>query len=326
MSSNEVMPGEYRKTRCPGYIVNEFGSVYDTLDREFVIPATHDYEYVTTKGRMHGSSISVHRLLAEAFIEVPESLKGKHVIVNHKDGIKTNNLASNLEWTDYSGNIAHAYATGLRNDNTPIQARNIETDEIHMFNSLQECARHFKVNGEAVCRYLKGPRKYYFRKPFILKRDGEEWGMLSVSGRLGYIPGRDREIVGIKDRAAVIFGSIARASEYTKVNKHYIYSALCDGQENGDSCNGWRFINLIDFDGKTEVVERVEPTERPKPIPPVRKPLRIKVTNTDDGSVSYRDSLQVLANELSIKKSALQKYIYVNDGKRGNLHIEYIRS
>jgi hypothetical protein len=47
---------------------------------------------------------SIHRLVAEAFIENPLNLPQ----VNHKDGKKLNNVWTNLEWVTQSQNIRHS--------------------------------------------------------------------------------------------------------------------------------------------------------------------------------------------------------------------------
>lgn len=52
----------------------------------------------------------VHVLVAQAFIgDAPPGME-----VNHKDGVKANCSADNLEYETRGGNILHAYRTGLR--------------------------------------------------------------------------------------------------------------------------------------------------------------------------------------------------------------------
>lgn len=54
-------------------------------------------------------TISIHRLVAIAFIENPESKS----YVNHIDGCKTNNSVGNLEWCTKSEDAQHAQDAGL---------------------------------------------------------------------------------------------------------------------------------------------------------------------------------------------------------------------
>lgn len=56
-----------------------------------------------------GKNRLVHRLLAEMFIPNPDDLPQ----INHKNGIKSDNRLSNLEWVTPQQNCKHARDTGL---------------------------------------------------------------------------------------------------------------------------------------------------------------------------------------------------------------------
>lgn len=57
----------------------------------------------------HQVTVCVHRLVAAAFIPNTKGLRE----VNHIDGHKANNSASNLEWSTRQANLKHAVKTGL---------------------------------------------------------------------------------------------------------------------------------------------------------------------------------------------------------------------
>lgn len=66
-------------------------------------------------------TVKIHRLVANAFIDNPDGLPQ----VNHINGIKTDNNASNLEWVTNIENAHHALDNGLfRNSIAAVRAEN----------------------------------------------------------------------------------------------------------------------------------------------------------------------------------------------------------
>lgn len=68
------------------------------------------YEYVGLSIDKEFKKQTIHRLVACAFIDNPKNLP----CVNHKNGIKTDNRADNLEWCTYSENNSHAFKNKLK--------------------------------------------------------------------------------------------------------------------------------------------------------------------------------------------------------------------
>lgn len=104
----------------------------------------------------------VHRLVAEAFIPNPERLP----VVNHKDGDKLNNNKNNLEWITYSGNLSHAYKTGLRSSDGELNNMSkLTVQQVKEIRSLYEkrgknnsyaLAKVYGVNPKTILNIVKG--------------------------------------------------------------------------------------------------------------------------------------------------------------------------
>lgn len=95
------------------HIVYSDGRIWSKLVNRFCstkITKTSKQQYELFK--INRKPVYVHRLIAECFIPNPLNLPQ----LNHKNGIKTDNRAENLEWVTRKENIKHAYKTGLINN------------------------------------------------------------------------------------------------------------------------------------------------------------------------------------------------------------------
>lgn len=68
------------------------------------------YPRVALRDGVKAKEISVHRLVATHFIDNPDDKE----TVNHIDGDKTNNRVDNLEWSNRSEQMDHAYKLRLK--------------------------------------------------------------------------------------------------------------------------------------------------------------------------------------------------------------------
>lgn len=89
------------------YAVTDDGRVWSYGRNMWLSPWKHKkgYKHVDLGRKV----FKVHRLVAAAFIENANA----YPQVNHIDGNKANNAASNLEWCDNSHNVKHAWDNGL---------------------------------------------------------------------------------------------------------------------------------------------------------------------------------------------------------------------
>ena len=138
-------------------------------------------------------SISVHRLVAKAFLVKSDN----KLEVNHIDGNKQNNHVSNLEWCNRHYNIQHAYKTGLLKPviHTSISKQKISQsllkkhpksrpvvywekstikwtkNPLGEFKDSREAARILGIDSSCVYRACSGKIKYYKNWVWAFKKD-----------------------------------------------------------------------------------------------------------------------------------------------------------
>lgn len=170
----------------PGrYSVDQFGVVYSLRNnagntRTVPLPlksrlARNGYEVVSLFVERDGNTKyvfkTIHRIVAKAYVGNPNNLP----FVNHIDGVKTNNNASNLEWVTASENMQHAFKTGLWKPVTPSKKGDInekcpnskpvhQIDEngkiVRTWPSLAEAARNGFSQGN-ISAVLVGKRRHH---------------------------------------------------------------------------------------------------------------------------------------------------------------------
>lgn len=105
------------------YAVTTEGKIFSLKSDRFLKPYTSSGGYYQVQlNNEHGrKTFMLHRIVAEAFLGSPDS---DIMQVNHKDGDKSNNVLSNLEWVTPKENVKHCvYTLG--------KSRKVNDDDVH---------------------------------------------------------------------------------------------------------------------------------------------------------------------------------------------------
>lgn len=200
-------------------------------------------------------SYSVHRLVARHFIANPE-LKEQ---VNHINGCKDDNRASNLEWVTGSENQKHAFQLGLYDRrikeqkvkfSKPVVMMNLDGEELFAFASITCANRYFGQSDSHISDVCKKRRKYalgYCWK-YITK---EEYHRLRKKYSDQHFQKRDlsRTLIDVynkEGRYICTFPTLAETAKFLHVSRHKIQKQCL---QNGKMMNGY-FLQYHDLSRK----------------------------------------------------------------------------
>lgn len=148
----------------PLYLISNYGRVMNHKTKRLLKPAlsNHGYLEVSLWKNNKGITKQIHQLVYQNFSQ-DKNLNG--YVINHKDGIKTNNSFYNLEKVTYSENNYHAtYVIKTNKSAKPVQQLNVFNNLIEEFPSIAEASR--KTNIKNISRAIKTKRMaggYYWK-------------------------------------------------------------------------------------------------------------------------------------------------------------------
>ncbi len=143
------------------YTTDKYGDVYSRRSgkvyklKQFV--SNTGYKIVTIYSSPDNKKkiTGVHRLVAAAWLNNPE----QKPMVNHKDGVRTNNKLKNLEYVTAKENSIHAIKTGLKKPfMRPVVQLNKDSSFVAEYQSSDEAYKSTGINASSissVCRKIR---------------------------------------------------------------------------------------------------------------------------------------------------------------------------
>ena len=229
---NYILQG-YKRIKLPGqriYMCNKEGVVINAKTGGKIKPCLSRTGYFVVS--LNGNTMSIHRIVATLFVE---KTNPRFNTVNHKNEIKTDNRAENLEWCSvfYNANYGNAKKKRQMNAKKDLCFRKVSVKAVKegkeiFYDSMAAASKATGVNLSAIFRCVHGVNK--------TTKSGYSFVMVSRSPTT--CCKQPISLVATKDGEKVVFNSINEAAKAIGAHRMSIWRCLKGFQ---NSCKGWVF-------------------------------------------------------------------------------------
>jgi hypothetical protein len=135
------------------YTIHADGTIISHRVNEVIKPSKNPNGYYKYTFTLNGvkRQRSIHRVVAEHFLPNPYN----HPQVNHKDGDKSHNAVSNLEWCTREENIQHSLRAGLRKGYMSANDKELYLQDVLSGKQVKVIAEEIKRRPETLHKMLR---------------------------------------------------------------------------------------------------------------------------------------------------------------------------
>lgn len=223
---NYILQG-YKRIKVPGqriYMCNKEGVVINAKTGGKIKPCLSRTGYFVVS--LNGNTILIHRIVATLFVE---KTNPRFNIVNHKNEIKTDNRAENLEWCSVMYNVNYKGANKRNRENCfkNIIVKAVKDNETTTYDSIAAASRATGVGINSIRYCILGVQKG--------TRSGYSFQFVKRVNRPCYIK---KKIKAEKDGEVIIYESTLEASKKTGMCRMAIWQVAHGKRKHA---KGWVF-------------------------------------------------------------------------------------
>lgn len=318
------IPDGYRLAPgIPYFAVNENGDVFNLkTNKKAAVHRTNGYHFVNVNLKGKTLNYYVHRLVALAFIPVPEevSTATPDPEVNHKNGNKDDNTVDNLEWVTAKQNIKHSIDTGLCGFNK-VLAKNLLTNEIVKYPSYHEVARQFSISTKKLKRHLDSNMAGTLTKSYwtFKYENDQRWPELDSDQIIEDRWERSYGIwIGERDGKQFLSGTLQKLCEGMDVKYYSVQPEVRSDGKTYKVCGCTFWYSNLPTKAMLDAVEYV-PDNKFRPVRKVR--VTYILTGTE---LAIFDSLTKASKKFNVSLTTLLYAITKKEGIHEELRYEYV--